>query len=626
MSPGFRRLVVVVVLSAGVLAAIDLAVYWLVPAQRYAERVIDQLYAATGAHLTFRGRPHLSLFPRLALELSDVEVTATPGTTLAPLAAVDELHLQFSAAAFLRGELRVDEAVLFDPVLTMVVGPTGARNWALTRPPAEGGPREARRDAGSGGMGSRFRFDDIRVINGTLAYVDQRLKVEEAVTPVNGRIFVPTLDGPLSADGYFPWHGSLVQIECDFANTRHLLSGQPTKVAFSLSADAGVATYRGTARVGAAPAGSGELEIRAPSYAGLMEYLMQRPQQEAEASGPATVYAALHYREGHLRVSDVRMDLGGRRVAGEAALRLGAQRPELGVRLVTDQVNLTPLFPAADAPARDAETEEGPHYLAAPMWSDTPIGLGPLGATDANIEVYADAVRLRGLMLGPNKMTATIAQDQISVDVGETTAGDGFLRVTMNVDRTGEQPRYVARVHLESVDVNELLHGLWGASSVTGTATGAMEFTGTGTSPQELVSCLQGYGCITIVNGALHGVDLSSSSGNLVRFVLRQVRGAEKRTPFRRMSGTFEIQDGVLYNPDLLLEASTLRLSGGGATSLLDRSLDYRLALRRPWMRVPLAIQGTWGALEVDAAIPRPLPSLTGGGQPPKAPAASRIE
>ena len=175
VSPGFRRTVIALILCAGVLAGIDLAVYWLVPAQRYAQQFIERLHAATGAELSFRGRPHLSLFPRLALQLNDVEVTGTPGTTLSPLAAVDELHVQFDPGAFLRGELAVERVVLFDPVVSLTIGPTGIANWNLAGPD---GASTAPVDPTQPARPARYRFDDIRVINGTLAFVDLGRDIE----------------------------------------------------------------------------------------------------------------------------------------------------------------------------------------------------------------------------------------------------------------------------------------------------------------------------------------------------------------------------------------------------------------------------------------------------------------
>jgi hypothetical protein len=86
-----------------------------------------------------------------------------------------------------------------------------------------------------------------------------------------------------------------------------------------------------------------------------------------------------------------------------------------------------------------------------------------------------------------------------------------------------------------------------------------------------------------VQNGIFHGMDLyyyadvADSLSNKQAPTLSDT----KQTPFGTLTGTAQIQNGVIQNNDLLIKATKINASGQGTANLNTEQLDYRLLLQR---------------------------------------------
>lgn len=609
---GAKHVVGVLVGLVALLALVQFAVYWLAPAQRYAQGVIEQVYAATGARLSMGDRPHLWIFPRVMLTLTNVSAAAGSDTAPSHLGTVEEIHLRISPGALLRGEIAIDHVVLYNPVVALVADAEGGGNWQLRGqgvPAAwnladgEASPErstdETRRD--------RYRIADVRVINGKVTYANVARGIMLTVGAVNLNVFVPSVNGPLSADGYVAWHGDNVQTQVAVANLGNLIDGVPTRVSLDLNSKVGHLACQGLVGGDDAFAGEGTLEVAGGSLPALVAFL--RGAEPSPRDAPMFAGRAEFALDASgCRIAGVRLEVGDAHLTGDVALYFDAERPRVAARLAADVLDPTSLLEAAMA---QEEPELDP-------WTDRLIPLDGLTAVDADLDLYAESLRLREITLGPNHWSATTTYGGAAMALNEMILGDGSARARVAVDVVNGMPHYTGSLIATEVDAQALVAGLLDASLISGAATGHILLESTGRTMRELVECLRGRGEMRLHDGALHGVDMAALTGNVVRLVARKISGNERRTDFDRVSATFAIRDGVVYNEDLLLHRTGFGFAASGTTSLVDHSLDVRLVLRRPLINVPVAVSGTWAEMDIRASMPRP--ALRGIGRPTSAP------
>jgi len=110
-----------------------------------------------------------------------------------------------------------------------------------------------------------------------------------------------------------------------------------------------------------------------------------------------------------------------------------------------------------------------------------------------------------------------------------------------------------------------------------GTATAEFGLTTTGGSERELVNNLNGDGRVIFADGAVSGINIAAMVRNASTAFLSADSNETRKTDFAELSGSFVIQNGILTNDDLTLQAPALRVNGSGAVDLPSKTVDYRI-------------------------------------------------
>jgi AsmA protein len=116
---------------------------------------------------------------------------------------------------------------------------------------------------------------------------------------------------------------------------------------------------------------------------------------------------------------------------------------------------------------------------------------------------------------------------------------------------------------------------------LSGTAKLSIEGKGQSLLPEQLKKNLLANGSFEITDGSLYGVNIAQMIRNARATLKNEAQStdnAEQKTDFSSLTGSFNLTDGVLTNPDLKMAAPLLRLSGKGSANLLTEALDYQLS------------------------------------------------
>jgi AsmA protein len=171
-------------------------------------------------------------------------------------------------------------------------------------------------------------------------------------------------------------------------------------------------------------------------------------------------------------------------------------------------------------------------------------------------------------------------------------------------------PRIGKQFRLEGLQALPFLRAAAGFERLRGTASAEVSLQTRGRSERELVRNLSGEGQAIFRDGAIVGINLAAMVRNAAAAFQGDGSGEERETDFAELSGSFNINKGILTNDDLWLQAPVLRVAGSGQLNLPQRTVDYRVEPKAAptlegqsgerevaGLLVPVIVRGPWDNL-----------------------------
>jgi AsmA protein len=631
----------------GLLALAAFAITFIVispPTDLIRREIIAQVKAATGRDLTIAGAASFSFFPSLGVRVGDVSLSAPPGMGGDPFLRAASFDAGVRLLPLLRQEIVVDRLVLNEPVFALRVDREGRRSWDMasgTAPQpvrlAQAG-RDSLTDVPAGdSTGGRTRaaahlseiaelsLGDIRIVDGTVRYHDEREASAYEVAAINARLELASLARPLDAKGSFVWAQEKIDFDGKVTSPADLLQARPAKLALSASGAPIALSYDGTLTLaGNALSAEGAVNGKAASLRALAHWLgTELPATPGfrEASFAGT----LHATGEALRLSDAKLSLDGATAAGTIGVATSGARPHIVADLKVAGLDLgnylgsgaavrpTPAgerreparaAPPAAAPApseapseprsiEDLLEQPGPQvkgYTQRAGWSGEPLDLGPLGLLDADARLSVASLNFGDLRVDASRVLVALKNRVLKTTFEDVKLYQGNGNGSITLDGTEAEAAVKADLALTGIAAQALLKDLAGIDWLAGTANVTLSLSGRGASEAAIVQSLNGKSDIAVSNGAIIGFNLGGamralSEGNVPEFT----SSPSEKTDFSELTGSFLIADGVAKNDDLKLASPLLRAGGAGTVSLPERSLDYTL---RPKLVASVAGQG----------------------------------
>ncbi|MCP5370766.1 MAG: AsmA family protein [Hyphomicrobiales bacterium] len=360
------------------------------------------------------------------------------------------------------------------------------------------------------------------------------------------------------------------------------------KLALEVSAAGGKATFDGGTDILPTPAVVGRVTLRHGDLAAALQRLgvAYRP---AGPVGAVDLAADVRAGVGGVTATGVKATVGKLQATGDVTVALGGARPKVTAKLTTNAFSVDPLLPAqgraAAEPAwrhalwRPGESVGGGDGLrvrtaagpARERWSRDPIDLAALRAVDADLTLRSPLLTYGPYLLGDADVAARLDAGVLRAERLNGKLFDGALRADAVLDARAA-PRLDARLHLARGSLAAVLETFGDAGAASGTVDLNADLASDGTSVAALVAALSGKGDV-----ALRGIDVkkaakgSAMTGllNLVTAVngLGNVLSGGKAGSAADVTGTFDIQGGVLRSRDLVLKSG---LGDGDAVATVD--------------------------------------------------------
>ena len=584
------------------------------PTDLIRNQIAAEVRAETGREFKIAGPASFTFFPSFGMRVRDVSLSAPPEMGGEPLLTAQSLDVGVRLWPLIRQDIVVDRLVLTKPVFNLRVDAKGRRSWDMAAGPApvrfaQAGTTitdapivvadsgERRRELASG----ELSLGDVRIIDGTANYSDDRHGTSQHVTAIDADIQAPSLASPVNAKGSFLSQSEKIAFDAKITSLGDIVNERPAKLALNVAGRPLNVHFDGTVALKDDVAAEGSLSGDTTSFRTLAEWLGTRLPRSS-GFGAASLTGNLRAGSEAWRFSDAKLTLDGATATGTIGVITSGQRPHVVADLKVSDLNLdtyeghaSPGIQPEPAPREepprkrsdssqpnsidDLLVEPGPKvkgFTQRDGWSGDAFDLGALDIIDADAKLSLAGLTYGGMHVDNSEVVLVLKDRVLKTTLTDISLYQGRGNGVVTVDGTGKEALLAADFSLSDIAAQQLLKDSAGIDWISGRYKGSLSIKGHGASEEALVQSLNGKADFAVRNGAVAGFNLEGAlrelrDGNLPDFET----SPSQKTNFSALTGSFVITDGVAHNDDLKLVSPALHATGSGAIDLPARSLDY---------------------------------------------------
>lgn len=579
-----RKLLIGLGIAVVAIIALAIVVPLVIPAEVYRDQVVTAVQGATGRTLHINGPVKLTLLPNVAIEANDVAFDNAPGGTAKEMATLTKLQVGVRLLPLIGGEVQIDRFVLTDPVIHLEIGKDGRPNWDFTPTNAASPSKAAPANANQANSLKELRLGEVKLINGTVDYLDARTNTRYAADQIGVTVSLPGLDEKSSLDGAVTWRGKPVKLSATIDRPRAFMGSGNSKLKVNVASDLVDLSFDGMVTAGTPQKLEGMLSVNSSSVRNLSTVAGAPPAIGGEGLGSFSLKGKLVSAGPSLSFSDIALTLDALKAGGNISIDGGGKVPMVKGALTFGTLDINPyLVRPASAPST-APAAPGPQAAAPPnppaaagQWSDAPIDLAALKAIDADLTIAAAGIRYGKIEIGKSALAIAMHGGKLSLALNELQLYGGNGKGQVVVDGSGAVPALNLSFALNGIQAQPLLSAAISLDRVTGTGQLNLDLASRGHSQREMIGALSGKGAFGFANGAIRGIDLAAMMKNVQQAFLSAVSGGEQQTNFAELGGTFTAANGIISNNDLVLKSPVVQVKGAGTISLPSKSVDYRV-------------------------------------------------
>ena len=563
---------------------------FLLPADRIARIAADQLRNLTGREVTITGDVGLTFWPVLGVTAGGLEVGNADWAKDGAMLSAANAAIGVDAMALIRGEIKITNIEAQSPTIRLEQRRDGRASWQFS----DGGGEAAIETAPTAPARSPrpLTIQRLNITDATLIY-DAEGSDLVRVDGVDLSLDWPERAGDAVIKAALRPAADRVSIEATINRFDQFLNGDIRPLRARVDTKGGGVSLTG--RAGLAGAVAGDLWLKTSDTGRFLAALgvadIALPQglgKTADINLDLTLTP-----DRHLALREVVADLGGNALTGAADITLNGT-PDVNAQINVGALDLTGF--AGSAPKGTAPASSTPAPASPTGWSKAPIDASALSAFNGEVALRADSIDLGTLSLGATRVLLRNDRSRLVAELREIRAYAGVISGEFVVNnRNGLSVG--GALNATSIAMQPLLQQTAGLGRFHGTGDAEVSFLGSGASLDAIMRSLSGSGAVNVGRGHIEGIDLDALMGNF------DVEGGT--TVFDSLAATFDMDQGVLRNDDLLMQLPNFTATGTGQVGLGAQTLDYTVtpkALRVNGDRglaIPVRIFGPWAAPQI---------------------------
>ena len=663
----------ILILAIGGLIALPM----FLPADLVRDQIVALVKAETGRDLVVRGKTKISAVPNLWLELRDVTLANPTGVAGDPLIRLAALNVDLKIWPLLSGRVEFAQFILKDPLIALRIDRDGRKNWVFKTNKSDA-PGLGRSDKTAGvehapgigrtspndivhsvgflgsaqaaapdsaGIGSYFlprdiHLGDVRVINGTLTFNDERNGVEHKVNAINLSVSLEKLSEPMKAEGEFTWRAEEVLLKADINSPLALMGDQSSPVNLNVSARHGSADFIGNISLADGLNLSGNGKANVTSLRSLAAWFGIHVPPGA-GFGPMSYRSALSVDSQNVALKKVVFTIDGMKAEGDIHVDISKDRPYIKADLTLDRLDLNPYLGGESSvdlnknSLRETEqrsltqliekinTSEG---KAEKIGSDSPesaassspnrVVTASLGggdddfskAADADVTLSVSGIFYEAIKVGKSRLVAKLSGGNLTADLKEAELYGGTATGQIVLNSGKPLQKFSSVFELKNVSALPFLKDAATFDWVSGKGAFVFDLVGAGATKKEILASLQGKGKFTFTDGALEGINIPRMVRAFQKGQLSNWSREEKlKTDFSIFSANFTVEKGLAKTKDINFKGPLLRIDGRGTVNLPKEKIDLRLQPKlvvnfdgqagqqdNAGFNFPLRIKGSW--------------------------------
>ena len=604
-----------IILLAGII--IFSAIVLFVNPNDYKNEIIQQVNKKTGHQLTIEGDIGLSVFPWLALELSQTSLSNAPGFTSDYFAQAKQIQVRVKLLPLLSGNMEIDTVILDGLALHLEKNQRGDNNWSQfsssTTAPSTSNEKSSQQPITL----PDINIAGITVYDANINWSDQSTGEQYAVQQFNlsvSRLAHNTpsdieLDFFFIADGTQTIHSHVqlnTSLNIDFID-QFLAFNQLSLAVRTEGKDIPSTALQVTSNIdlhlanqtmamketriqlneltiekqllieqlfSSAPKLSGTLSILPINLRQLATHLGQTlpPMQDTDALTQFSLETHLSGSTHQLTFDKLATKLDDTTLTG--TLTISPSRTALLFDLILDEINLDRYLPPVDKEAEatttvsQAETEK------------TIINTSSLEALNLDGKIAINTLSVHNIKVDQIEATIKADKGKINLYPLKATLYQGSYDGNIQLIAQDNALQFRVNEKLHNIQAKPLLNALLNDDTISGKMNTHLALHSRGTTIEQLKHGLNGQGSFAFTDGAINGFNLAETirqAKSMISSKTNKKSTTPLKTDFSSLTGSFTAKSGVLNNPDLVLKSPLLRVNGKGNASLKSEQLDYHL-------------------------------------------------
>jgi AsmA protein len=608
-----KKAIIALVILIVVIVAAAVALPFIVPIDRVKQELVTAASDATGRDLSIEGDFSLSIFPTLGVKASNVSFSNAAGASTANMATIDSLALKLDLLPLLGGKVQVDEFILTKPVINLEVDKNGQGNWVFETGDAKEEPKSetAASDSSDGSMNlgiSDLNLGDVRIVDGTISYIDQKAGTRTDLTDVNLNILLAGLDEPFEAKGDAVWNQEKTELNIKVGALRAILENRNTTTNLSVSSKNVSLKYDGAVTTLDPLVLGGDTVLDVPSVRDLAEWVGQPINAAGDGFGPLNISGKVGVNASKYSFTGATIVFDKINGVGDFSIDLGGKVPDIVGKLALETLDLNPYMSADDQTSSSGAQTSTAKSGSAEKWDTTPIDLAGLNDLNAKFDLSVQEILVNKIKIGSSALATTLKNGILDVGLNELNLYEGTGRGNVRVNAQNPTLKVSNSLTIENVQLQPLLTDAADFEKLSGKGLVQVDVTTSGKSQADMVNALNGDGQILFEDGSISGINLAAMARNVATAFTDS--GESQKTDFAELSGTFVIKSGILTNNDLKMLNPFIRLSGAGTVELPPKTMNYRIepklvattqgqgGAEKSGLAVPIIVSGSWDNLK----------------------------
>ncbi len=433
---GLRRLAAIAVVA---LAVAYVALPLLASTRLVRDRIALELSDWSGYRVSIDAAPEISVWPGFRATLSNVTLSEWSRADGRPVVTVEELELDLSPLAALRGDVEFSAARFVRPVLYLSSKDTG-----LSLPPLPLGSRIARsvmmaRIALATNSGQpnftdlpTDAFGSVEIVDGAVASGGPQDHIDLA-TDISGTVELSALNLPGRIVGTGKVNAEPFAVDIRARQPLLLLAGGVSQLSASIESKPFSASFDGAFQIDEKIEGKAKFAM--PSIRDGLAWIDERLGQ-GMADTPISLSTQLTGAPRQLKLDQLEMTIGGSEAVGVLDLTLSKSVPSLAGTLAFQMLDLDDALAVFD-PYERADAEAKSSWL---KWSNVDLRVSAAQATAGS------------LALADVAASANIHGGRSTFDISDATALGGSLQAGLRIDDQNEKPSMELSVRASDID------------------------------------------------------------------------------------------------------------------------------------------------------------------------------